>query len=175
MKIYLVRHGQTDHNADGVYCAQDIDINLKGIIQAEILRDKIKDISYDIVISSPLKRAKHTANIINVNNVHIVEDERLKERDPGDLCGQKYETTNREEYWNYNTTLKQGSAEEIKVFLNRVHNFLNELKNKNYASVLIVAHSGVSKAFYTYFRGMTEDGILLDKGISNCELKEYIL
>ena len=51
--------------------------------------------------------------------------------------------------------------------------YLDELKKKDYKSVLIVAHSGVSKAFYIYFNGIPEDGKLLNLGLKNGEVKEY--
>lgn len=82
--------------------------------------------------------------------------------------------TNREEYWNYNTTIKYGTSENIKLFFKRVYNFLDELKTKDYNNVLIVAHSGVSKAFNGYFEGIN-DGKFLNRGLKNCEIKEYIL
>ncbi len=55
---------------------------------------------------------------------------------------------------------------------NRVKNFLDELKTKDYKSVLVVAHSGVSKAFYVYFNGVPADGKLLNLGLKNTEIKE---
>ena len=55
----------------------------------------------------------------------------------------------------------------------KVRNFLEELKNKDYENVLIVAHSGISKAFYGYFNGIPEDGKFLNLGLKNCEIKEY--
>ena len=45
----------------------------------------------------------------------------------------------------------------------------------NYKSVLIVAHSGVSKVFYVYFNGIPEDGKMLNLGLKNTEVKEYEL
>ena len=172
MKIYIVRHGEVPHNALKQYNSEDEDLNEKGISQAEALKDKIKDIDYDIIISSPLIRARHTADIINVNNKEIIFDDRIKERNPGDLSGKPLDVTNRDEYWNYNTTIKHGTSENIKTFFERVYDFLNELKNKNYKSVLIVAHSGVSKAFSGYFEGI-KDGMFLHRGLKNCEIKEY--
>ncbi len=50
----------------------------------------------------------------------------------------------------------------------------DDLKLKKYESVLIVAHSGVSKAFSAYFEGI-EDGMFLKRGLKNCEIKEYEL
>ncbi len=174
MKIYLVRHGEVNHNLYGLYNREDEDLNETGIKQAEELRERIRDIEYDFIISSPLSRARHTASIININNKNIITDDRLKERDPRSLSRQSLKVTNREEYWNYYTTIQYGTSENIKEFFNRVYNFLDELKTKDYKNVLIVAHSGVSKAFNGYFKGI-DDGKFLNRGLKNCEIKEYEL
>lgn len=172
MKVYIKRHGQTSHNALKQYNTADENLTELGIKQAEQLRDKIKDINFDIIICSPLNRAKQTANIINIKNQKVIYDDRLKERDCGDLSGKPLNVTNREEYWNYNTTIKYGTSENIKLFFDRVYNFLDELKEKNYNRVLIVVHSGVSKAFNGYFEGI-KDGKFLNRRLKNCEIREY--
>lgn len=174
MKIYIVRHGEVPHNVQKQYNNQNEDLTEKGIKQAEELKEKIRNIDYDIIISSPLVRAIHTAEIININNKEIIIDNRLEERNPGSLSGQSLEVTNREKYWNYNTEIQYGTSENIKDFVKRVYDFLEELKTKDYKSVIIVAHSGVSKAFSCYFEGI-QDGLLLNRGLKNCEIKEYEL
>ena len=51
MNLYIVRHGQTDGNVykimDGI---RDIDLNEKGIEQAELTRDEIMNYKYNIWI-----------------------------------------------------------------------------------------------------------------------------
>ena len=172
MKVYIVRHGEVPHNALKQYNNENEDLNENGIRQANELQEKITNINYDIIISSPLLRAKHTAQIINVNNKKILINDKLKERDPGDLSGKPLTVTNRDEYWNYNTTIRYGTSENIREFFKRIYNFLEDLKKEDYESVLIVAHSGVSKAFNGYFEGI-KDGMFLDRGLRNCEIKEY--
>ena len=173
MKVYIVRHGQVPHNALHQYNTTDEDLTEYGASQAEELKEKIKDMYFDMIISSPLIRAKHTAEII-ADNKEIFYDERIKERSCGSLSGQPLEATNRKEYWNYYTTIQYGTSENIQEFFKRVYNFLDELKTQNYKSVLIVAHSGVSKAFNGYFEGI-KDGKFLNRGLKNCEIKEYEL
>lgn len=173
MKINIVRHGEVPHNALKQYSTMDEDLTEQGISQAIELREKIKDKCFDIVISSPLIRAKHTAEIISTNN-EIIFDDRIKERDCGSLNGMPLGVTNREEYWNYNTVIQYGTSENIKAFFHRIYEFLDELKTKDYESILIVAHSGVSKAFNGYFEGI-KDGKFLNRGLKNCEIKEYVL
>lgn len=174
MRVYIVRHGEVPHNALGKYNTKDEDLTEKGVEQALELRDKIKDVYFDVIISSPLVRAKHTASILNINDKEIIYDDRISERDVGDLSGKPLEVTNREEYWNYNTSIQYGTSENIKSFFARVYDFLDDLKTKDFDSVLIVAHSGVSKAFNGYFEGL-QDGKFLNRGLKNCEIKEYFL
>lgn len=174
MKVYLVRHGQVPHNATKQYNVGDEDLTEAGVEQAKELREKIKNIKFDKVFSSPLTRAKHTAEIIVDNKYNIIIDNRIKERSCGDLSGKLLTETNREEYWNYYTTIQQGTSENIQDFFKRIYNFLDELKTKDYKNVLVVAHSGVSEAFNGYFEGI-QDGKFLNRGLKNCEIKEYEL
>lgn len=175
MKVYLVRHGQTDTNISNLYNFVNEDINATGIQQAKELRDKIKDMDFDIIYCSPLLRAKHTAEIINSKNKEMIIDNRLQERKHGNLEGKSIKFTNREIYWDYNTDIRYGTAETIQSLFERVNQFLNELKNKNYENVLIVAHKGTSRAFDAYFNGIPKDGKLLKLGLENAEIKEYEL
>lgn len=173
MKIYLVRHGEVPHNASHQYNTKDEDLTDIGIKQALEVK-KIEDIDFDIIYSSPLIRAKHIAEIITDNSKSIIFDDRIRERSCGSLSGQPLEVTNREEYWNYYTDIQYGTSENIQDFFKRVYDFLDELKTKDYKKVLIVGHSGISKAFNGYFEGI-HDGKFLDRGLKICEIKEYEL
>ena len=175
MKIYLVRHGESDSNVKYIYNYKDEDINQNGIEQAETLREKIKNIDYDIVISSPLLRAKHTAKIINVKNKEIIFDERIREREHGSLEGIPIDSIDKEDFYNYYSKEKYGTSESFPDVVKRVNGFLNDLKNKDYNNVLIVSHGGISRAFYAYFNGIPEDGNFWNLGIKNTEIKEYEL
>lgn len=82
MKLLLTRHGQTDWNVAGkVQGTTDIELNEIGKKQAEETGKKLLNYDIDIIISSPLKRAKKTAEIIRENrNIPILLDDGLKER-----------------------------------------------------------------------------------------------
>ena len=59
MKLYVIRHGQTDWNLIGKIQGQtDIKLNQTGITQAEKVRDEIEKYDFCLIICSPLKRAK---------------------------------------------------------------------------------------------------------------------
>ena len=76
MKIYFVRHGETDMNKNNMFYGwYDADINEKGVSQAEDLREAFKDIHIDKIYSSDLTRAAHTAEIIaDGRSVELVPD-----------------------------------------------------------------------------------------------------
>ncbi len=173
MKIYIVRHGQTDSNANQVYNVLDEDINDVGVAQATQLREKIKCMTFDAVIVSPLLRARHTAEIIT-DNAPMIFDNRIRERDLGSLTGMPLSSVPRDDYWDFNNNVRYGTAETVSELVTRVYDFIDDLKTKDYKSVLIVAHSGVSRAFDVYFNG-TQDGKLLNRNIANCAVKEYVL
>ncbi len=172
MMIYLVRHGQVLHNVLKKYSTLNEDLTEEGKKQAQKSKEKLKNISFDLIITSPLLRARHTAQILAKENEKIVIDYRLKERNCGDLNGKPINSTDREEYWNYNTKISYGTSENIQEFFERIYQFLNDLKTKDYKQVLIVAHSGVSKAFNGYFEGI-QDGKFLNRGLQNGEIKIY--
>lgn len=176
MNIYLVRHGETEHYRLGYYSNEDEDLNENGIKQAYELKELLKDIPYLVCYCSPLLRAKHTAEIVNEQADRLlIPIEQLTERNPRALNGKPLEFTNRSEYWNYYSAVNYG-AESMQELFDRVFNFLDYLKTKvGYTDILIVAHSGVSKAFYAYFNGIPEDGQFLHLGLKNCEVRKYTL
>ena len=91
MKIYILRHGETDLNAAGVMQGRlDEPLNKNGRYLAEITGRAMRDIRFDRCISSPLVRAKETARIIlreSGGGIPITEDERITEIDFGQLEG----------------------------------------------------------------------------------------
>ena len=81
MKIYTVRHGQTEWNKKGLYQGKtDVPLNEEGKKQAMLVKEKLKDKKIDLIISSPLKRAKETAEIISDFKIKIITDSLIVER-----------------------------------------------------------------------------------------------
>lgn len=175
MNIYVVRHGRTDNNDKSVFNGRyDEDINETGINQAKILKEEVKDMNIDLIICSPMKRTRHTAEILNVNSLPIIYDDRLIERDTGELTLKPHKTVDREEYWNYYSN-KYINLETVPELFKRVHPVIDDIKEKyNGKNVLVVTHGGVARAVYAYFNGIPEDGKILHVGQQeNCEIKKY--
>lgn len=73
MKLYLVRHGQTDFNAGGLaQGAIDIPLNATGEAQARELAKVIDQLDLDAYYVSPMLRARQTAGIITGGKILIV-------------------------------------------------------------------------------------------------------
>mgnify|MGYP000193553895 FL=1 len=98
MKMYIIRHGQTPWNARK--CLQgrsDVDLNENGIYLAELTGKALRDVTFDMAFTSPLIRAKHTAQcILAGREVPIIEDERLIEISFGSYEGCCYAEENRQ-------------------------------------------------------------------------------
>lgn len=175
MILYVVRHGQIKPNVTHIIasCSKH-DLTKEGIIQAEKARDKIKNIDYDIVFCSPLKRAVHTMEIINEKKVKCVFDDRLKERNAGILESKKTSCCDLDTYWNYYKNEKYENAESIKELFDRVKEFLEFLK-KNYSDkkVLLVTHDGVCRTIESLIYGIPKDGNIRAYAYKNCEIRKY--
>ncbi len=150
MKIYLVRHGQTDYNLnDLIQGWSDIELNENGIRQSIELGEKLKDIKFDTIYTSDLKRAIQTSKIINEINKFkslIILDNRLREQNMGDWEGKKssviinqnkeFFIKVRENPFLYNPP----NGETFLQVFSRVKAFLDDLENRNYENILIVGH-----------------------------------
>lgn len=87
MNLYVVRHGQVPSNVEGIVSGwNDEQLTDKGVLQANEIRNKLQNIQFDVVYSSPINRAKQTAIIVAPQN-EILYDSRLAEREPGTMLG----------------------------------------------------------------------------------------
>ena len=65
MKLYIIRHGETAWNVEGRLQGQsDTELNENGVRLAKVTAEGLKNIPFDLGISSPLRRAKHTAELV---------------------------------------------------------------------------------------------------------------
>lgn len=169
--IYIVRHGQTDWNLEGRYAGRkDVELNTKGIEEAKNIYNELKNIKFDKVFSSPLKRAYKTAQIICDNE--IITDERLIERCNGELEGKlKEECPSNIDFNDPNTGL---GIESIIDFRKRIFGFFDEITKKyKRKNVLVVTHAGVGIYARCYFEGDPLDGDYSKYKIKNCEVIKY--
>ena len=177
MKLYVVRHGQTNENIGKIMQGNmDTQLNEKGIEQARSARDKLKDVKIDVIFSSPKARALDTAKIISDGKIPIICDDRLRSRNHGEFEGLDRRTINLYEYWNYELNKEYQKAESVGDLYNRIISFLRMLK-KDYSdkTVLITTHSGICRILYYYFNGIPSDGDMTSYQAANGRIEEYEL
>lgn len=148
MKVYLVRHGETNNNSRRVHQDGSAELSEVGIRQAKELSKRFQNIQIDKIISSPFERAKKTAEIISLSkNIDIEFSDLFVERKrPSEIENQPADdesvlSIKNELDKNYNDTSwhysDEENAEDIK---NRALKALKFLENQREESVLVVTH-----------------------------------
>ncbi len=81
MRIYIIRHGETEWNVCGRLQGQtDIPLNENGIRLARVTGRALAVVPFDLAITSPLTRARQTAELVlEGRDVSILEDSRIRE------------------------------------------------------------------------------------------------
>ncbi len=175
IKIIFVRHGQTDQNismrSGEKIKEENRSLNNVGIKQAEEARDKLKDYSFDAIISSPLKRAIETTDIINqYHDLPIIIEEDLHEIKAGPIDKKDWSNM-------FNMDLikeNDNKFENVEIFFQRIYDRIDKIIDKyDQKTVLIVSHNGVHQAFHAYFNKIPWKGDMNISRIGNCEIKEY--
>ena len=175
MNLYVVRHGETIWNVEKrVQGITDIPLTEKGKKEAEELQELISTLDIDVVIASPLERARETAEILIDSKLPINTDDRIKERDWGMNEGALISEVDRWDCWDVILNTKVQNIECIQDFMDRVSNFIEEIKIKHQdKNVLIVTHSAVSRVIHYLLGIIPEDGDLSKIDIPNLRIIEY--
>ncbi len=159
MRLYVLRHGQTNYNKEGIFQGRnDIDINEEGIKQTEETAKKLEGINFDKVYVSPLKRTIETARIVTDKELEI--DDRIIERSFGKLEGKKCIP-------DYEERAEEFEIEALEDLEKRVKSFLKDIstKYKGNENILVVTHGGVAQIINK----------LLDKNYNNSNFKDFKL
>ncbi|MFK4785702.1 histidine phosphatase family protein [Fusobacterium sp. MFO224] len=171
-KIILVRHGETNMNRDNLYHGiLDPKLNDTGINQAKKAYNLVKNLDYDKIFSSNLKRAYETAEILNYKNLNIEISDKIRELNFGIFEGLSYD----EIFKKYPEELKIATknwrtynfetGESPFDLQKRAVNFINSLdKNLDY---LIVTHWGIICTVLSYYFSSDLDAYWKFK-INNC-------
>ena len=155
-QLIIVRHGESEWNRKNQFTGwKDPDITQKGKEEAFSAGQKIKatEIKFDIAYTSVLIRAQHTLSIIlkeiDQENLTIVKDKALNERDYGDLTGLNKDDARAKwgeeqvHIWRRSFDVPPPNGESLEMTANRVLPYFKEkimpniITNQN---VLISAH-----------------------------------
>ena len=93
-QIIFLRHGQAKNNTDRILAGRTPGVPLTdtGLKQAEQTGKLLEDMNISAIYSSPIQRAKHTAEIVGEHNsIDVTIDDRLIELDMGKFTGVPYD------------------------------------------------------------------------------------
>lgn len=153
MKLYFIRHGESEANIQHVISNRESPFGLtkRGKQLANILADSLKDIPFTAIFSSPVLRARETADILS-RSFHQPYQiaEALREYDCGILEEKADEASWRlhrkyYEEWtlHHNHSSKPTGGESFVDIQNRFLPFIESLKHGGHDQVLLIGHGGI--------------------------------
>ena len=155
--LYIVRHGQTEYNANKIvqgHC--DSPLTTKGIKQAEITAEKLKDINFTACYHSPLGRTVKTAEIIlEHHDVNKIPQDNLKEIYLGTFEGINFAKEENawkfEAFWKYPDTYtgEENKGESYDNLEKRIFECCREIvsKHDDDENLLVVSHGAAIRSF----------------------------
>ncbi|MHB1376345.1 MAG: histidine phosphatase family protein [Candidatus Humimicrobiaceae bacterium] len=177
--IFLIRHGQTEFNDKSIFRGHlDIPLNSYGINQAESIGKILKFINFDMIYSSPLKRAKKTAEIINKfqnKNVDILAEKGFIDINYGKWEGKTYKEVSElypEIYFQwlknpYNAQIPGGESlyDTQKRSWDALVDIINNNKNK---IICIISHRVINKLLLSKMLGIAKNCFLKIRQDTGC-------
>lgn len=181
MKLYIMRHGETDWNAQvRLQGCSDVPLNENGRRLAKVTGEALKDIKFDAVFSSPLSRAVETAKLVlGEQRVPIVTDHRIIEISFGEWEGRRSQKEFGEIpqdmlYNFFHATEKYVAPPKGETFaqiLERTKDFYEELMQKKEfanSNILISSHGAAARAL---LQNVYRDGNFWQSGVpGNCAI-----
>ncbi len=162
-RIYLIRHGESLGNKEGVFRGRNADpLAENGYIQARDVAGYFDKIKVDKVFSSPLLRAIQTAKAVFPEN-EILPEALINGLDFGDWTGVAKKKIQDEEphNWHLWTTspekLRFPGGETMGDLLERTRSFLTQLKSIPFDTAAVVSHRSVLKAMLAAAAGVEKD------------------
>ena len=160
MKLYIVRHGETDwNNEKKLQGRSDVPLNDYGRELAYITAEALKDVSFDAIYSSPLIRAYETATILKGDrDIDIIKDERLREMCFGEYEG-KHTAGLPQEFWYFfdapEKYIPTEGGETYEQVLDRAKEFIDTVvvpNSQKMDTMMIVAHGAMNKAIMCHVK-----------------------
>jgi len=175
---YVMRHGEAESNVAGIIDSDGSETNNlteKGIAQAKLSAENLKDKNIDVIFTSPFLRTKKTAKIVSdiLGGVEIIEDMRLKEVNVGIYDKRKVSDYLKEvgklKYLTLDNRVKGG--ETHREVMNRMVQVFMEMEEKYEGkNILFVTHGGPARMFVAGAHNLTEEELLIDEATDEAKL-----
>jgi len=163
IELVLLRHGTTDWNKEKkIQGRSDVPLDEQSIDQIKKIIPRLKQEQFDLIITSPLMRARQTAEIINQElKLGLATEDSIKERDYGEFEGQSIEQVKKEHPDYFKNKIDYdipGEGEEsYEQITRRVKKFLQQL-SQHYPNkkILVVCHLTVMRTLKMIIDGGTK-------------------
>lgn len=150
MKIYLVRHTAVDVPQGTCYGQTDVPLKPTFEAEAEIVKNKLDNFSFDAVYSSPLSRCRRLSVYCGHEDASL--QDRLKELSFGDWEMRRWDDLNMGVWDDDWVTIPPPNGESFMQMYDRVSGFLEEIKETSgLENVLVFTHGGVISCARVYF------------------------
>ena len=191
IKLVFVRHGQSEKNILRIKSSAKDKYPLtdKGKAQAKEVAQKLsRDDSFDLVISSPVLRARQTAEIISEQlHIPVVFDDLISEYDYGnwnDLTEEEM-LERHEDYSEYKKhergtqehfDFKLGGTESRSDVVARVRKFLEKIKQEYPGkNLIVVSHGGINGAIEMVMNNSDLEAFYKKERIGHDEIETFII
>ena len=176
MRLYAARHGQTEWNVENKICGRtDLPLTDVGLEQARALAENAKELGLDLIIASPLLRARQTAAAVaEACGIEVLLDDRLMEQDygiyegedrfhPGSLANKRCFAS------------RYPGGESMMQLAARVYAVIEDVKRlHSNKKVLLVCHNGICRVIHSYFCDVSNEEFA-SFSMDNAAIREYQL
>lgn len=180
--IIFLRHGQAKNNTERILAGRTPGIPLteKGLDQAQKAANFLEEMNISAIYSSPIERAKNTAEIVGTHNsVEVRIDERLTELDMGKFTGMPYDKI----FSSHGNVFMKFYKGELEIAHNGVETFADVkkrilgmvdhiLENHPNENVVLVTHMDPIKAMLSSVVSLTPEN-LYELIIANASLNIF--
>lgn len=162
-RLLLIRHGRSEMNAQRrIQGWLDSPLDTLGRSQAEAVAHRLRQETPEALYSSTLRRARETAEIIGaaLDDVLLVDDDRLRERNVGDIAGMTGEEVEAQfpdllKRWRESRMVAPPGGERPRDFWERVVAAFDDIAARHPdGTVIVVTHGGVLATYMGHLLGL---------------------
>jgi len=153
MKIYFIRHAQSEGNISSVEHHDGVSLSEEGKKQAEFLANRISSLPIDVIVCSTYGRTQETAEIINkkIGKNIILNDFLVERKVPSSIIGKHSRSTEVLDIYNLlrqnfkKIDARHSDEENFEDLSKRAGEALNFIKSQPYENILVVTHGSFSR------------------------------
>lgn len=163
MTLYILRHGQTELNRLSIVQGSGVDSELNdlGIAQAKAFYEAHKDIDFELIVTSKLRRTHQTVQGFLDKNIPWEQTSDVNEISWGIHEGQPHSEEQNERYHRMIAAWKAGdldaaieAGESARQLLERIQRFVEWIKTRPERRILVATHGRAIRCLITCLKGL---------------------